>query len=146
MEQQVKFRIEIVQEPRDMQKAFEIRKRVFVDGQSVPLDREIDGLDDRAQHYLIYFENIPVGTARIRKLNKNIRIERLCILPEFHGKALGKILMARIIKDSLKQDPIEIYLHAQYHLVGYYEGLGFTKRGDVFMDAGIKHIEMFMKG
>ncbi|MFT5128484.1 MAG: putative GNAT family N-acyltransferase [Rhodothermales bacterium] len=35
-----------------------------------------------------------------------------------------------------------VYLNAQTTAVGFYEKLGFCKRGDVFMDAGIEHIEM----
>jgi predicted GNAT family N-acyltransferase len=149
-----------------MAQAFEIRRVVFVIGQNVPLDREIDGLDDISEHYLVYAQNkpdcekivsdqktndgdtpdeMPCATARIRLIDNAVRIERLAVLPEFQGKGIGRALLIRIIEDCRSLQPKEIFMHAQIQLMDFYTSLGFKKRGHVFMDAGIVHIEMYMK-
>ena len=38
----------------------------------------------------------------------------------------------------------EIVIHAQFHLKSFYERFGFKTRGEIFIEAGIKHIEMYM--
>jgi cystathionine beta-lyase len=126
-------------------RALEIREKVFIQGQNVPRHIEIDGLDDQAVHYLLFLKGLPVGTARTRTIDQAVKIERLAILPVCQRQGLGKTLMARIIKDSLKAAPKEIVLHAQFHLADFYSGLGFKKRGKIFYDAGIRHIEMYRK-
>ena len=39
----------------------------------------------------------------------------------------------------------EVHLHAQIHAKGFYEALGYTPFGDIFLEAGIEHISMKKK-
>jgi predicted GNAT family N-acyltransferase len=38
-----------------------------------------------------------------------------------------------------ERNATSITLAAQLHAIGFYERLGYTARGDVFLDAGIEH-------
>ena len=42
-----------------------IRHKVFVGEQNVPVELEIDGLDDEAKHALAFVDGVPIGTGRI---------------------------------------------------------------------------------
>src|SRR5699024_2446178 len=52
------------------EQCLEIRKRVFVGEQNVPLDREIDEHEDFAIHILLK-DDTPLGTVRYRPLSKD---------------------------------------------------------------------------
>ncbi len=66
-------------------------------------------------------------------------------LKNYRGKGFGKLIMQYLIRYCKRKKSKEIVMHAQYYLKGYYYKFGFKIRGKVFMDAGIKHIEMYMK-
>jgi predicted GNAT family N-acyltransferase len=49
----------------DLQKAFSIREKVFVDEQGVPLEEEFDqfdALEADSEHILVYYQEEAVGT------------------------------------------------------------------------------------
>lgn len=137
--------IQITQNSEKIKQAQKIREEVFVKGQSVPVELEIDGLDESSEHALIYFDNSLVGCARIRYKNNKMRLERIAVLEEMRGKGFGTELMRHIIEYAKTQPVTEIYMHAQYYLLKYYQRLGFKCRGEIFFEADIKHIEMYMK-
>ena len=71
----------------------EIRKRVFVEEQNVPMDREVDEYEDTATHILL-IDDEPIGTVRYRPASDDmIKIERMAVLPEERGRKLGFKLM-----------------------------------------------------
>ena len=75
-----------------------IRRSVFQEEQGVAPEIEFDGQDETAEHLLAYLDNQPVGTARIRSLNKQTaKIERLAVLPPARGKGIGKKLMEKAL-------------------------------------------------
>ncbi|RLI62298.1 MAG: GNAT family N-acetyltransferase, partial [Candidatus Asgardarchaeum californiense] len=39
----------------------------------------------------------------------------------------------------------EICLHSQTYIIDFYKKCGFKPRGKTFLEAGIKHIEMYMQ-
>ena len=48
------WRVVVDPEPRERGAGFALRRRVFVDEQSVPLELEQDGLDDEARHAVVF--------------------------------------------------------------------------------------------
>ena len=128
----------------EIENALKIRKEVFVKGQNVPLSREQDGLDALSEHAIFYYNNLPVGTARIRCKNNKMKLERIAILENMRGKGLGIKLMEFLVNYAKKKKVDQVYMHAQYYLLNYYKKLGFKTRGNIFYDAGIKHIEMYI--
>ena len=130
----------------DLRKCLEIRKIVFVDGQNVPLDREVDGLDPSSDHYLLSVGKNPAGTARIRFDGTKAKIERVAILPDYRGLGLGKRLMIYIIDDlKINESVNTLVLSSQVHAIPFYSALQFEVCSEEYLDATIPHRDMKRK-
>ena len=131
---------------QEFEKAFNIRRKVFIEEQNVPFEEEKDGLDEEAEHFLLYVGKKTAATCRLRILDKTAKIERVACLKEYRGLKLGKIIMEYLM-DYIKNqsDAVIMVLGAQCSVVGFYEKLGFIAEGDIFLDAGIKHRLMKLK-
>lgn len=125
--------------------AFEIRKKVFVEEQNVPLEEEYDEFEDKCLHVLAFFKEIPVGTARMRTTQKGIKLERFCVLKKYRGLGVGRSLVKKLLTDCKNKVETQVYLYAQLSAEKFYAKLGFEAIGDTFLDAGIDHIEMQYK-
>ena len=123
-----------------------IRDVVFVDGQGVPRDREYDGLDGEAHHYLVSDNGAPVGTARVRILDDIAKIERVAVLPDHRGSGIATHLMKYILAElRTRPDVQRACLGSQTYIVALYEKLGFKKTGPVYEDAGLPHVDMVLE-
>ncbi len=129
-----------------------VRRLVFIEGQNVPEERELDGLDNESQHYVGYIDRTPVAVARTRHVNMNrteygcydLKIERVGVLPVYRGHGLGMEIMRFILAQLPEQPNIRnAVLESQVHALGFYQELGFTATGPVFEDAGIPHRKMY---
>ena len=130
---------------KDYKKAQEIRHEVFVIGQKVPAELEVDDFEKDAIHYLAFFNNNPVGAARWRITNEGVKLERFAVLGEYRGRGIGSAMVEKILSD-IKRDPeagnLEIYLHAQLDAISLYRKYGFVKYGNMFDEAGLMHYAM----
>ena len=120
--------------------ALEIRTRVFIEEQGVTQEEECDGKDGICAHYLAFYDDKPVGTARIRYIQNKAKIERVAVLKNYRGYGIGKTLMRYIIDDITEVK--EIVLSSQESAVKFYEALGFELYGDPYYDARILHRDM----
>lgn len=118
-----------------------IRRVVFIEGQNVPENLEVDGEDPICRHYLATVGGQPVGTARVKPLGTQAKIQRVAVLDAQRGTGLGARLM-RFILDDLKGDFAQAILGSQTHAIGFYERLGFEAFGPEYDDAGIPHRDM----
>lgn len=90
----------------DLHTAFDIRKTVFVEEQGCPVSDEFDEFDTLhgdCQHILVYHEQQPVGTARVRIVDHAGKLERICILKPYRKFGLGKVIvdeLERIVKEK----------------------------------------------
>lgn len=121
--------------------ALAIRKRVFVEEQDVPMDREVDGLDDVATHFLLT-DPEPVATARVRPHDGALKVERVAVLADHRGEGYGRAVMDAVEAYAHREGYDEVVLHAQVPVVAFYERLGYTVEGEEFEDAGIPHRTM----
>ncbi|MFH0962183.1 MAG: GNAT family N-acetyltransferase [archaeon] len=122
-----------------------IRYRVFVVGQKVPEEIEIDAHEDSCTHFLAFFGKIPVGCIRVRPVGRKLKLERLAVLPEFRGRGFGREIVRLAVGYCRRKKPSGIYMNAQYYLLEFYKKLGFEPRGKTFFEAGIKHVKMVLK-
>ncbi|NEO84533.1 MAG: GNAT family N-acetyltransferase [Spirulina sp. SIO3F2] len=121
----------------------QIRDRVFVQEQQIPLAHEFDGQDPYALHALAYHQDQAVGTLRLRILNANtIKLERLAVLSPFRGQGIGSSLTQAALSQTQRQGYQQIVLHAQQYIVPLYAKLGFQAQGEPFIEADIPHIKM----
>lgn len=126
----------------DLQKAFAIRDKVFVQGQGVPADLEHEH-DAIAHHFLATINGLPIGASRWRQTENGYKLERFAVLEEGRGNGAAKAMVAAILKD-LPQEATCIYLNAQLDAIPLYEKCGFRKEGPQFEEAGIKHFKMVL--
>lgn len=123
-----------------------IRDKVFIQEQSVPVDREIDEHDTledpSTKHYLLIADGHPIGAARtLAKETGSIKVQRFAILGTERGKGYGKIFLEAIEKDT-DYSVRTFILDAQEHAIPFYERSGYTVCSESFMDAGIVHKTM----
>lgn len=124
-----------------------IREKVFIQEQNVSLADEWDDKDESATHFLASLENSEaIACARVLQENNLFHIGRVAVLAEYRNQTIGRQLMQFILNWCEQENPkFKIYLHAQISRITFYEYLGFVAEGDLFMDAGIEHVEMWYK-
>lgn len=139
--------IRLVKDKAELQHTFRIREAVFVKEQKVPYQLEIDEFDkiSKAKHVIMRYRGKPIGCARIRLMGEKAKLERIAILKESRDRGFGKALIEYMIAFCKKKGSKEIILHGQLRSKKFYEKAGFKSRGKIFMDAGIEHIEMFLR-
>ncbi len=140
------IRIEKFKKPENpelAEQAFQIRYSVFVVEQMVDPELEYDEFEESSLHYLLYFEDIPVATARWRKTDKGIKLERFATLKEYRNKKLGDAILEKVLED-IKEYELPVYLHSQLKAISFYERKGFVKEGEIFIEADIEHYIMYL--
>jgi len=119
-----------------------IRRQVFIEGQDVPEDLEVDGLDPECTHLLCEVEGRPVGTARLRRVQGGGKVERVAVLASERGRGLGRQIMLALHAEAARQGLPQLKLNAQEAVIGFYLDLGYRSVGGRFMEAGISHQAM----
>ena len=131
--------IKIVDFTRQLSEITEIRTSVFINEQKVPVKLEWDEFDKDSTHIIAYYDNKPVGTARL--LNDG-HIGRLAVLKGYRNRNIGQNMLKYILQIAQKQTFKTIELSAQEHAVEFYKKYGFIVTSDVYLDAGIPHYDM----
>jgi predicted GNAT family N-acyltransferase len=129
----------------DLRMAFKIRKEVFVEEQGVPLEDEYDEFDNlngQCEHILVYFEEQPVGTGRLRWVDEDGKLERICILEPYRKFGLGKVIITALEEIAQKRGSKKVKLHGQTQAEGFYKKLGYQSSSSVFIEDGIPHLLM----
>jgi predicted GNAT family N-acyltransferase len=134
--------IKKVHSQSDINKCFEIRRKVFIEEQKVPESEEFDDYETICNHYLVFNGKEVIGTARTRKTSSGYKMERIAILKEQRKKGFGAKLVKNLLTRIKKNASSKIYLSAQVQAIGFYEKLGFLRKGETYLDANIEHIEM----
>ncbi|MBE1295641.1 MAG: GNAT family N-acetyltransferase [Rhodobacteraceae bacterium] len=130
----------------DREICFRLRFEVFVDEQNVPVEEEIDALDDAATHLLATQNGQPIGTARIVFDGETAKIGRVCVAKAGRGTGLGKALIEKAVEIAEDTPGVtRAKLGAQVQALGFYEKLGFAAFGPVYDDAGIDHRDMVLE-
>ena len=71
------------------------------------------------------------------------KIERLA---EKNERSQGKFITMYVIKEAIKfKNFLELILHSQIQVSGFYDKLGFIKKGEIFFEENIPHIKMIYK-
>ena len=119
--------------------ALEIRIRVFVEEQNVPIGEEQDRYDQTAVHFGAFAQDTMIGTGRVVIEGKKGKCGRIAFLNPTAVRGIGMGLLQTMIEWCRAQGLTEVYLGAQLHAIPFYEKAGFTAEGGVFDDAGIPH-------
>ena len=123
-----------------------LRYEVFVNEQEIDPELEWDAADETAVHAVIVNKlGQAVATGRLLQPQSHVaQIGRMAVNKALRGGSLGRLVVSTLIDKARQRGDREVLLHAQCSAEGFYRRLGFTAHGDIFLDAGIEHIEMRM--
>jgi predicted GNAT family N-acyltransferase len=128
---------------KQLEDAFQVRTRVFVEEQRVPKELEIDEYENVSEHFVIYIEDQAVGAGRLRPLSEHeAKIERICIDQSQRGKGLGVLIMREVENTAQQKGITTLLLHSQDHAESFYSNLGYKTISEPFDEAGIIHVKM----
>lgn len=120
-----------------------IREAVFIREQGIPAELEWDGLDEGCRHALaLSHQGDAIGCARMLA---NGHIGRIAVLPQWRKKKVGTAIMEALLDYARAHDYRQVDVDAQTYALPFYHSFEFVEQGDVFMDAGLPHIKMFLK-
>ena len=131
----------------DLYAILNLRQKVFVLEQDCPY-LDADYSDQDAFHLLGYKDNDLI--AYLRAFKPGIKYEGSSlgrIVTEINSRDLG--VGKKIIKEGVKflrkeYPDNEIIISAQHRLEDFYIDLGFTSRGEVYLEDDIDHIQMYI--
>lgn len=129
----------------DLTDALSIRKKVFIDEQGIPKSIERDIYDKSSEHIVVYENNQPIGTGRLVFKEGEYSIGRVAVLQEHRAKKIGSLVVDELKDKAISHGATEVHVHAQKEVEGFYKKLGFEAYGNVYYEAGIKHINMMIK-
>lgn len=132
--------IKLVKTRTEKELVLSIRKKVFIRELNIPKHIEIDSNEGLAKYILAFINNNPVGTARWRETDKGFKLERFAVLKSYRHNGIGR-KMTSFILSKLDKSKF-VYLNAQVPAVNFYEKLGFTSVGSIFVEARIRHQKM----
>jgi predicted GNAT family N-acyltransferase len=116
-----------------------LRHEVFVIGQNVPEELEIDEIDPACDHAVAIVDGQVVGTGR---LLPNGVIGRMAVADSWRGQGVGAAVLDRLEEQARARGHAIVELHAQLHAAGFYDRAGYERVGDVYLEAGIEHVTM----
>ena len=134
--------VKIVENQKELDDAYSVRKIVFIHEQNVPAEEEIDQHEGESTHFVMYKNESPIGAGRFRVLDGYGKVERICVLKEARKSGAGKAIMDEIEKFAFTNGLHKLKLNAQTHAIPFYSGLGYEVVSEEFMDAGIPHKTM----
>ena len=128
---------------RLIERAHDVRRRVFIDEQGVSEAEEMDDRDGDATHLVLTDDDAPVATARVRFVDsETAKIERVAVLEAHRGEGLGERIMAAAEGLARDRGATDALLHGQRRVEEFYAAIGYETVGEEFVEAGIPHVEM----
>lgn len=127
----------------ELHTCFAVRYEVFVLGQGVPPELEVDGHDPSCFHFIAHWRDELAGTTRLRITKEGTaKIERVAVRPPWQGRGVGTELVHAAENFAREQGYAEVMLSAQEKVVPFYARLGYEPVGERFMEACIPHRKM----
>lgn len=130
------IKVKQVRWPQDAAILESIREQVFIKEQKVPAHLEWDGQEQESQHFVAFYNGVPVGTARLVKHSK---LTRMAVLQNYRQQGIGGALLKSVSRSAMHAGMLEITADAQLDALGFYLKHDFTIAGNSFYDANILH-------
>ena len=126
--------------------AYNIRLEVFTGEQNVPIGLLVDEFDKYAIQVAAYEDDMMAGCGRIVIDGKIGQIGRIAVLADKRKLGIGKLICEKLINIAIAEHNIdEVILNSQCSAQKFYEKLGFTAVGSIYVKAGIEHVDMRKK-
>ncbi|MGD1026149.1 GNAT family N-acetyltransferase [Candidatus Binatus soli] len=138
-----RLKVIAIETPADMQRAYAIRRRVFIEEQRVPEEIEVDAYDSRAFHALAILDGNPIGCGRmVEQGASEVKIGRMAVIRDFRKTGVGADILRFLVDRARIRGFRRAIVHAQVTAEGFYLKEGFIAVGGVFDEAGIAHRRM----
>jgi len=134
------IQLKIIKTNDEKNLALNIRREVFIKGLNIPEHLEIDSNEESSKYILAKVDGKSVGTARWRKTDEGMKLERFAVLNDYRSIGIGT-MMTKFILNQLKNSKL-IYLNAQESAISFYEKIGFKPVGPRFREVNIEHQKM----
>lgn len=120
-----------------------IRETVFVQEQG--FREEFDTVDDEAVHVVAYENDEPVATCRyfFDKEKQRYKLGRMAVIKSERGKNTGRLIMEETHRYLKEDGAKEVWLSAQERAKGFYEKVGYTCVGDMYLEENYPHYLMY---
>jgi len=122
------IRVRRAETPGDVERAFQVRRAVFIEEQGVPEAIERDEHDTSAVHVMALKDEEVIGTGRLAIIHGVPRIGRMAVLKPFRGQGVGAALLHALLEAARSAGHQEVHLAAQLPVEGFYAKLRLTER------------------
>lgn len=122
------------------EEAREIRLEVFVREQG--FENEFDDIDERCLHLVLYENGFPAAAGRLYKADGVYTLGRVAVRKSFRGKGLGSEVIKLLEEKAREEGAERTVLSAQCRVRKFYESIGYTASGEVYLDEFCEHIHM----
>ena len=124
-----------------------LRNEVFVQEQGVSQELEWDEQDPLCVHAVLRNRmDLAVATGRLLPALDGVsKIGRMAVKRQLRGLKLGDQVLTGLLDAARKRGDREVVLHAQCTAENFYKRQGFTRRGEVFQEADMDHVEMAIR-
>jgi len=121
-----------------------IRQAVFADEQGIAADLVVDDADATALHVVAFNRlGMPVAGGRLLQAAPGVaQLGRMAALATVRGAGLGRAVLDELLRVARARGDREAMLNAQTTAAAFYRRAGFDPRGEVFVVAGVPHVEM----
>jgi len=124
----------------ELYEVLHLRDLVFVVGQEITAEPEVDGADPGFHHLVGRDEaGRVIATARLTLGREPVRVGRVAVHPDRQRSGTGTALMVEVQRLLGARAAV---LNAQAHLEPWYARLGWRREGGAFLEAGIEHVRM----
>ena len=135
--------MKLVESKGELRRALQVRHRVFVDEQQIPVEEERDEFDDDALHAIAVDHGNVVGAGRVILQEDGFaRIGRMAVDQTFRNQGIGGRILSLLEEEALKKGSCWAMLHAQQYIEDFYVKRGYVRHGEVFLEVEIPHVEM----
>lgn len=135
--------LKLVERKSELEAAIALRFRVFVAEQSVPPEEELDEADATATHAVALYQGQVVGTGRLVDRDGGLaQIGRMAVEAAWRRRGIGGQILGFLEDEARVLGLRRCTLHAQEYVKSFYATHGYREFGDVFLEAGIRHVEM----
>jgi len=112
----------------DLSQVLDIRRKVFVQEQHIPAEREQDGHDPEALHVLALIEKSAIATGRLLPAAGSEGImARIAVLPEYRGQGIGARVVRQLENMARAVGVRHLMLTPHASLESFYDRLGYHK-------------------
>ena len=117
-----------VETAEELSHALSIRRRVFVEEQHIPAEREQDGRDSDAMHILACIDNRSVATGRLLIAPEGEgTLARIAVLPIYRGQGIGAKLVRILEEWARKAGVRHLVMTPHKYLEQFYGRLGYRR-------------------